>query len=298
MKDEGIAMPNIQNALEQLVVGNIESALNICDFLEEFCPEVNDTEFVRGLSTDLRGRRYGKIGLYPAAETEYEAAIDHFTRFLIKHPNNSHFSTLAANRRGQLRLALNDLPGAIMDFSTVIEREPKNALAYFHRGRAYFEQYDFPSAVSDLDISIRLDEKRRSEPYELKGVMALLYRKYPSARNYFKQARQYCDSRPEKMRYMLFEAAGEYLNDNYSAAEVLLRNVEGMADLLRGWEWHEIQQKIKILKDHLAPKIEAPEITAVRDMERQQLKTTCDAILKRIFEFFQNPFQAPAVAIV
>ena len=161
-----VMMPTLKTALDKLIEGNIEAALNICHFLTQYRPEEMNTLFVRGLATDIRGRNSANIGNYPEAEKDYATAIEDYTRLLDEHPD-SYFSTLAVDRRGQLQLALRLLKGAITDFSRVINQEPRNSLAYFHRGQAHFERYNFESAISDLDDAIRLDPDL-SDSYEIK----------------------------------------------------------------------------------------------------------------------------------
>ena len=296
-----IVLPTLKTALEKLVEGNIEAALNVCHWISDYRPEEGNTVFVLALAHDFRGRRFGKLGHYGAAEKAYEIAIHHFTRFLDQHPD-SHFSTLAADRRGQLRLALgfpDAIAGAIKDFSQVIDQEPTNTLAYLNRGQAYFQRYDFDAAISDLDRSISLDEKQ-SAPYELKGEIALLHSEEEAghrlAVHQFRKARAYCENLPTEMRLQLFEAAAEYLDERYDEAKALLREIETHMEKLRGWDWHEFRQKVDILQSRLEMNalevIEAPTPDIVA---RREAKSDVLMIFRKIRDFFcASPPLVPA----
>ena len=151
---------------------------------------------------------------------------------------------------------------AIVDFSIVIDREPRNALAFFHRGQAYFERYNFGNAISDLVESIHLDKKRPG-PYELLGTISLLNPdddeklEYRSAVEHFQKAREYCADFQTETRLMLFEATAQYIGGKYATALVLLRQIESKMGGLRGRAWYDLQQKLEIFRK-LSSKIEVP----------------------------------------
>ncbi len=289
--------PTLNTALDKLVDGNLEAAINICNWLLEYQPEEKNTVFVIGLAKDLRGRRFGKKYNYLEADKDYNAAIEDYSVLLDQHPD-SHFSTLAAARRGQLLLTLGSagdrecLTGAIADFSMVIDRKPTDASAYLHRGRAYLARYDYEEAVSDFNQVIDLDPEN-SVPYELNGIVALLHLKgkpdYEFAVGTFREARKYCvEDSPTEMRLMLFESAAEYVYKRYDQALVLLREVEARVESLRGWDWHEFQRKLMLLRNHLDPKIEDAEVIEASE----RVKADCHDAIKVIYDAFAIELRA------
>lgn len=61
--------------------------------------------------------------------------------------------------RGRSRWRLNQLDGAIADFSKVIELDPKSSVAYNNRGLAYHDQGKHGQALADYSMAIELNPK-------------------------------------------------------------------------------------------------------------------------------------------
>lgn len=61
--------------------------------------------------------------------------------------------------RGRSRWRLNQLDGAIADFSKVIELDPKSSVAYNNRGLAYHDQGKHQQALADYSMAIELNPK-------------------------------------------------------------------------------------------------------------------------------------------
>ncbi|MEO1589676.1 MAG: tetratricopeptide repeat protein [Cyanobacteria bacterium J06632_22] len=59
--------------------------------------------------------------------------------------------------RGTTRYDLRDQPGAIADYSQVLELDPTHAVAYNNRGLAWADMGDFDKALSDFSRAINLD---------------------------------------------------------------------------------------------------------------------------------------------
>lgn len=72
------------------------------------------------------------------------------------NPNDAN----AYMHRGMIRShSQEDFPGAIADFSRVIELDPNRAEAYNYRGTSYFWLKKFRQALEDYNQAIRLDPK-------------------------------------------------------------------------------------------------------------------------------------------
>lgn len=277
--------PTLDTALDRLVASDLEGALEICEWLSENRPDEINTVFVRGLAKDFRGRRFSEAGNTAEAENDYQAAIHDYSNLLDNHSEDSHFTTLAADRRGQLRLAIGSqaaIAGAIEDFSHVITQDPANPLVYLHRGQSYLARYDFEEANQDFNrvFNCNPDNTLMSLAYELNGTIALLNARHADAVQLFKKARNYAEGSPTEMHPMLFQAAGEYLQAHYETASALLIEIESRVSTLQGRARYEFERKLRLLQTELRPKIEAPEVPEDRG------KAKCDAILNWLYEFF------------
>ena len=241
-----------QDALDKLAENDIESAIGICEDILENRPEAPDIHFAMGFSKDLRGRNFRKRGDTAAAKQDYLHAIESYSR-LLAEDFHSPFATLAFDRRGQLRLATGteeSLDGAIDDFSTVIERENDNLLAYLHRGKAYLALTDYKAAVDDFDSVLKLDPTN-SLAHELKGTVALLNFNTEVAKGLLGEARLHCDIRHEEVRIDLFRGAVAYLAGDDETALDLLKTVEDRIEEIPPWELGEMQRKMQLLEKAL-----------------------------------------------
>ena len=284
-----------QDALDKLAENDIESAIEICEDILENRPEAPDIHFAMGFSKDLRGRNFRKRGDTDAAEQDYLHAIESYSRLLTEE-FHSPFSTLAFDRRGQLRLALGkgeSLLGAIADFSTVIERENDNLLAYIHRGKAYMNLTDYKAAVADFNHVIELDATN-SLARELNGTVAFLVDDTQNAKQLFEEARLHCDDSFGEVRIDLMRGAVAYLGNASETAIALLETVENRIKEIPPWELGEMQRKMQLLERKLFPEsrpvieVEAPETDRT---------DTFDAIWRRIREWISNliPQGTPAL---
>ena len=290
--------PTLETALDRLVAADLEGALEMCEWLSENRPEEVNTVFVKGLAKDLRGRRFSEAGDAAAAENDYRAAIRDYSVLLDNH-SDSHFTTLTADRRGQLRLAIGSqesLAGAIADFSHVIDRDAQNVLAYIHRGQSYLARYDYEEANADFNrvFDFNPENSLASLAYELNGTVALLNSRHADAVGLFEVARDYCEDPATEIHLKLFQAAGEYLQTHYEAALALLREIEGGMSVLQGQERYAFEQKLALLQTHLRPEMEASKVPEEGFLVR--VKAECDTRLKHLYDLFspETPALVPA----
>lgn len=280
--------PTLQTALDRLVASDIQGTLEICEWLNANRPEEVNTVFVSGLAKDLRGRRFSEDGNTASAKQDYLSAIEDFSILLDNHPD-SHFATLAFERRAMIRLAIGTqeaITEAIEDFSHVITRDPENPIVYFNRGQSFLARYDYEKANQDFNrvFDFNPDNTLASLACEYNGTVALLNARPADAVELFNEARNYCESLQTEMRLMLFQAAGEYLQAHYEQALLLLSEIESRISILQGRERYEFDRKLEILQTELRPKIETSKVPEDRFLAR--VKADCDAILKRLYDLF------------
>lgn len=88
----------------------------------------------------------------------YEEAIQYYSFFIKKNPNNSN----AYYNRGLTKLIIEDYKGAIQDFNTAIEINQYFDIAYMSRGTAKYFLGDSKGAIRDFDKSIAINPNQTS----------------------------------------------------------------------------------------------------------------------------------------
>ncbi|MBX3466362.1 MAG: tetratricopeptide repeat protein [Planctomycetes bacterium] len=74
--------------------------------------------------------------------------------------------------RGQLRLLLEDVPGARADFDRAAALDPQDPLVWSTRAELHFEEQVWPSAAAELDRALTLDPERASDLSDRAFVLA------------------------------------------------------------------------------------------------------------------------------
>src|SRR5262245_7391684 len=132
---------------------------------------------VHGKSVWLESEDDGLQGWSPTSDVvTLEQAIAHLTSLILSNPDDS----MALERRGAIRLATNDLDGAIQDFDAAIRLDPRNKLALATRARAWYHKNDDPKSLADLDAIIDLDP-RCSGAFSNRGLIHSLRKDWTSA---------------------------------------------------------------------------------------------------------------------
>lgn len=90
---------------------------------------------------------------YTSCKQLERSVIECTTRAIERNPRNA----VAYFLRGLAKHAQNDFDGAIADFSVVIQLEPQADIAYFNRGRAKADKKDHEGAIADYTMAIRLN---------------------------------------------------------------------------------------------------------------------------------------------
>jgi hypothetical protein len=104
------------------------------------------------LVEDSNGSRY-VLRLYPFDEAG--AILTRCDAVLQDHPND----VTALVCRAQVLLSKGRLDDALADLNAALRREPKNALAHYHRGRVHLEKEEYRLARQDFAKAIALDPK-------------------------------------------------------------------------------------------------------------------------------------------
>lgn len=87
-----------------------------------------------------------KAGRFEEALAAFDRAIEINSRVPLAYYN-----------RGNVRIALKDLKGAVADYAEAIKLKPDFALAYMNRGSALSSLERMDDAIKDLDEAVRLD---------------------------------------------------------------------------------------------------------------------------------------------
>jgi tetratricopeptide (TPR) repeat protein len=95
---------------------------------------------------------YVMRGTAKAQLRDHQGAIDDYTTAIELNPR----LVLAYNNRGNLRQHFGDIDGAIADFTKVLEINPQSPIAYNNRAIIYTQIGEFTAAIADYDRAIEL----------------------------------------------------------------------------------------------------------------------------------------------
>lgn len=92
---------------------------------------------------------------------ETELAINKYTSFIKRHAAGSEYNAktlaLAWNNRGHLRYLSVDFHGAIEDYTTALQLNPRFVVSYYNRGQVHYRMGRFEQAIDDLERALQLD---------------------------------------------------------------------------------------------------------------------------------------------
>jgi tetratricopeptide (TPR) repeat protein len=127
-------------------------------------------------------RRLLVRGQYAAMNGSYKTALKHLNKAILIKPN---YDT-AYYHRGVLKSTIQDINGAIADFSQAVQLNPDFSLAYFSRGTLYLQHGHPQKALADFNAAIQIDPQF----YDALNNKAVLLNSMGQAQ----QARQIYDS--------------------------------------------------------------------------------------------------------
>jgi tetratricopeptide (TPR) repeat protein len=103
-----------------------------------------------------RGKAKASLKLWGEAEIDYSKSMD------IAGPDPKLFLA-----RGQSRYQIDELEGALADFSLAIFYDPEAAAGYYHRGITYHRLKKLDNACQDLNSAIELGMKDAEKVWEI-----------------------------------------------------------------------------------------------------------------------------------
>jgi S1-C subfamily serine protease/Flp pilus assembly protein TadD len=157
------------------------------------------------------------------------AAEGQLTRF----PLVRHSEAVACIERGRALFRRHDFDNAIKEFNEAIQIDPKNAIAYKHRGDAWWDgKFDFDRAIQDYNQAIRLDPDE-ADTYYRRG------RAHKGRGNFWRARDKYEKAKDE------YEMAIQ----DYSQA-IRLDPTHAFYYSFRGGAWREIKAYGNALKDY------------------------------------------------
>jgi tetratricopeptide (TPR) repeat protein len=110
-------------------------------------------DFDRAIALDPKfAKAFSDRGLTYAGKGDFDRATDDLNRAIALNPHASGYANLAAvnEMRG-------DLLDAIANANEAIRLDPKDAVAFNVRGKAWFDKDQYALALADFDQAIRLD---------------------------------------------------------------------------------------------------------------------------------------------
>ena len=137
---------------------NLNFAIPIDDVLAVKVGSYSNNESYKDFELFYRG--------YDAYEKgNYKDAINYYTSYLIKYPNDAG----AYNNRGNAKDALEDYQGAIQDYNKAIEITPNDTTAYYKRGIAKDLLKDYRGAIQDYSKAIEINPNY-GDAYSSRGM--------------------------------------------------------------------------------------------------------------------------------
>jgi tetratricopeptide (TPR) repeat protein len=94
-------------------------------------------------------------GIEASNKKDYDIAIVWFNAHIREHPKDA----VAYYYRGNAYFHKQEYDKAIEDYSEAIRLDPKLAVAYHYRGFVYFDKQEYDKAIEDSTEAIRLDPK-------------------------------------------------------------------------------------------------------------------------------------------
>ncbi len=97
---------------------------------------------------------------------EYERAVEYYSTVIELDPQDS----IAYNNRGSSYYKLGQYKKSIEDCNKIIELDPKNSTAYSNRGLSYYELGQYEKSIEDCNKAIELDPQD-SSAYNNRGLI-------------------------------------------------------------------------------------------------------------------------------
>jgi len=189
----------------------IFTALTVLISQELFSQNVNgSTEHLKDIVEKRESFQYGEMANKSIDEGDFKMALEYFDKAINLYPSAGFYI-----KRGRLKAELEDLGGAIQDFTLAIDFSPyydhsKESLAYqfavqsdmeayFYRGRLYLRKNRLSLAIKDFTKSI--DLYPTSEAYRLRGHTNILAKSHLEAISDYSKAMELDPGNPVDLFY-------------------------------------------------------------------------------------------------
>ena len=141
--------------------------------LKEYANATLDYDQAIKLKPDFY-RPYYNRALLKVAQNDLDGALKDYSDAIRRAPDTSRrLSAELFLNRGQLFATQGQMQPALTDFSRAITLDSTNALALYNRGNLRFQQKDLPGAVADFQRSVRANPKFGKAFYGL-GIAQVL----------------------------------------------------------------------------------------------------------------------------
>lgn len=150
-------------------------------------------------SNAAKAKPFYESGKARSAQGDFDGAIIEFTKVIEIDPK----SPLAYAARGNAKLNLGALDEAIADFSKAIEIDPSRFIPYLNRGAAKVDKGDIDGAIADYTKVLTLDPKSVLA-YRNRGCALQQKGDLEGARSDFQQAIQLANDEGAYQRFYLY----------------------------------------------------------------------------------------------
>jgi tetratricopeptide (TPR) repeat protein len=139
-------------------------------------------DFNKALELDPRlSWAYNNRGLIYDQWGDLDRAIENYDRAV------AYGSTIALENRAMARYHAGQYNQAVSDYTTLLNRDPKNPIFYAHRGLAHAALDEISAANADCDHAISISPSN-AHLYDIRGVANTLLRDFDNARRDFATA--------------------------------------------------------------------------------------------------------------
>ena len=144
--------------------------------------------FIRYEKVRQEALKHLLTGLTNLLNSDYQSAIDSFTKSLVLNPSSfASFASFAYDKRGTAKVHKGDYDGATDDYDRAIALAPNYAAAYNNRGLAKAYKSDYDGTTDDYDRAIALDPNNAAA-YNNRGVAKAYKGDYDGATNDYDRA--------------------------------------------------------------------------------------------------------------
>ena len=140
-------------------------------------------EFTEAINLDVK-KNYPRAllgrGILYAGDQRYYEAIKDFSEYLKQENIDSEGRRLCYMNRAESKIRLNDIRGAIQDYTTLTEINPQDEEAFVERARIKLRIKKYKESIQDCNIAISIN-LRNASAYNIRGLAKEYSGDYQSA---------------------------------------------------------------------------------------------------------------------